>query len=377
MVDNKKRNVNRGNKSPKPKSRVRKGRLISVVIAMLLIVALVAGGGYGYFKYASKAVDPKSTQTMIVEIPDGSSVKQMAKILKDKGLIRSTSVFVSNAKDTGESEKMKSGKYKFSKSMDNAAIIDMIVKGKIYQDGIKVTIPEGSISTDIVNTLVAKKLGNRDTYVKLFRDPSQFSGKFSFLKDSRIKTLEGLLYPETYFFKKNATEKEIFEKMISEFDKKYNKSVKSYVDKNKLNFYDTVIMASIVEKEAVKDEDRPIIAGIFYNRLEKKMRLQSDAVLQYGLPNRKSRVLYSDLKVESPYNLYLNNGLPPTPIASPGIKSLIAAANPEKTDYLYFVTNKDGTNSYSKTFDEHKVNADKYRKEMYGNESNKSDSTTE
>lgn len=372
MTRDKKKDVNFKKGKNKKIARKRRVRFVIVIVVFLLLVAIVAGGGYGYYKHASKAVDPNDKSSIVVSIPEGSSVKTMAKILKEKGLIRNKSVFVSNAKETNQTDKMKSGKYKFSKSMDNQTIIDMMIKGKVYQDGIKVTIPEGSVSTDIVDTLVKKGLGSRDKYVKLFRNPEKFSKKFTFLNDKRIATLEGFLYPETYFFKKSATEEEIFTKMISEFEKKYVKNAQKYVEKNKLNFYDTIIMASIVEKEAVKDVDRPIIAGVFYNRLEKKMRLQSDAVLQYGLPNRKSRVLFSDLKVESPYNLYLNDGLPPTPIASPGIESIKAAANPKKTEYLYFVTNKDGTNSYSKTFDEHKVNADKYRKEMYGSSSSES-----
>ena len=152
--------------------------------------------------------------------------------------------------------------------------------------------------------------------------------------------------------------------MLAEFEKKYNKNIMPIVEKNKLDFYDTIIMASIVEKEAINDEDRDTIAGVFYNRLDKKMKLQSDAVLQYGLPERKSRVLYKDLKVETPYNLYLNAGLPPTPVANPGLESLMAAASPKKTDYLYFVTGTDGKNYYSKTFEEHKVHADKYRKDL-------------
>lgn len=366
----------RNSKKKVKRTRLRLGR---VFLLLVILIGVIFGGTKLYLSSASKAVDPSSKKSIIVEIKEGSSVKQVAKVLKDNSLIKSKLVFVENVKDLGKAGSLKAGKYKLSQNMDNSSIINKMAKGEIYQDGIKVTIPEGSISTDIVNTLVKKGLGNRDVYKKLFRDPSQFKGEFDFLNNSKITTLEGFLYPQTYYFKKGTSEKEIFTTMIKEFEKVYNKSVKSLADKNKYSFYDVVIMASIVEKEAVNDEDRDIIAGIFYNRLSKNMKLQSDAVLQYGLPERKSRVLFSDLKVETPYNLYLNAGLPPTPVASPGIKSLVAAANPKKTDYLYFVTNKDGKNSYSKTFDEHKVNADKYRKEMYGSESTSSsgDTTTE
>jgi len=367
----------KSNKRPVKKSNKRRGKLnlLKILVSLLVIMVLVSGGSYVYNRYGSKAVDPSSKVSQIIEIPEGSSVKSIATILKDKGFIRSKHVFVKNVKHTGKAENIKAGKYKLSKSMDNATIIDKMVKGQIYQDGIKVTLPEGSVSTDIVAKLVAKGLGDKEKFVDLYRNPSEFYNKFPFLKDSRIVTLEGFLYPETYYFKKGTSEKKIFEEMLGAFDKVYKSSVASSVKKNKYNFYDTVIMASIVEKEAVNDADRDIIAGIFYNRLDKKMRLQSDAVLQYGLPQRKGRVLYSDLKVDSPYNLYKNDGLPPTPIASPGKKSLVAAANPRKTDYLYFVTNVNGKNSYSKTFKEHKVNADKFRKEAYGDEDAKKKSS--
>lgn len=354
------------------KKKKKKIRVFRFLIVILLVLAIIAGIGNIYYRSASKAVDPKSNKEIIVEIPEGSRAKDISNILREEKLIKNKRVFVSNVKNSKNAEKVKAGKYKFSQNMNNKMIIDKLIAGKIYQDGIKVTFPEGSVSTDVVDKLVKNGIGKREVYVKLFRSPKEFSKKYSFLSNSKITTLEGFLYPETYFFKKGITEKEVFEKMLAEFEKKYNKEVKPIIEKNKFDFYDTIIMASIVEKESVNDEDRDIIAGIFYNRLDKNMKLQSDAVLQYGLPERKSRVLYKDLKVETPYNLYLNAGLPPTPVANPGIKSLIAAARPKDTDYLYFVTGTDGKNYYSKTFEEHKVHADKYHKDLDAKESNKS-----
>ena len=359
------------------KSSKKNNKVYKLIVILLILLGISAGSIFMYYKKASGPVDKDAKAEIIVDIPEGSSVKKIASILKLNGLISDKRVFVMNVENSDKSNKIRAGKYKLSQAMDNEQIIDKLTSGKIFQDGIKITIPEGSISTDIVNSLVKHNLGKRENYVKLFRNPREFSSKYKFLADKRIKTLEGFMYPETYFFKKGSTEKEIFDKMLYEFEKNYNAKVKSYVEKKKLNFYDTVIMASIVEKEAVNDTDRPIIAGVFYNRLDKKMRLQSDAALQYGLPKRKNRVLYKDLKVETPYNLYLNDGLPPTPICNPGIKSLIAAANPKKTDYLYFVTGTDGKNYFSKTFEEHKVHANKYRKELDSKNNKKSKKDSE
>ncbi len=351
-------------KKKKIKRRKKKIRVARLLIVLVLVIGLAAGMGSLYYRHASKAVNPNSKTSIVVDIPEGSTAKKIAQILIDKNLIRNKRVFLSNVKNTEKAEKIKAGKYKFSQNMSNDQIIDKLIKGQIYQDGIKVTVPEGSVSTEIVDLLVKKGLGQRKNFVNLFRHPENFVDKHAFLKNKRIVTLEGFLYPETYFFKKESSEKAIFDKMLSEFEKNYNSKVKASVEKNKLDFYDTVIMASIVEKEAVKDSERGKIAGVFYNRLNKKMRLQSDAVLQYALPKRKSRVMYKDLKIESPYNLYLNDGLPPTPVANPGIKSLLAAANPQKTEYLYFVTGTDGENYYSKTYEEHKLHADKYHMDL-------------
>lgn len=362
MGNNKKmKNNNNVTKLKKPRRRV---RLLRVIMVVFLLIAIIAAAGNIYFKMASKAVDPKSNKEIVVDIPNGSSVNKIAEILSKNKLIKNKRVFIQNAKNTEQSEKIKAGKYKLSQNMDNNAIIQKMIDGVIYHDGIKITVPEGSVSTDIVNLLVKKNLGDRKEFVRLFRNPKEFESTFTFLKDSRIKTLEGFLYPSTYYFDEKASEKEIFTTMIKEFEKNYNKTVKPLVEKNHYKFYDTIIMASIVEKETVNDVDRGKVASVFYNRLDKKMRLQSDAVLQYGLPERKSRVMYKDLKVETPYNLYLNDGLPPTPIASPGIKSLKAAASPEKTDFLYFVTGTDNKNYYSKTYEEHMVYAKKYHKDL-------------
>ena len=143
--------------------------------------------------------------------------------------------------------------------------------------------------------------------------------------------------------------------MLNKFDEIYKYKIKPEMEKHKeLNFYDVMKMASIVEKEAVLDEDRPLIASVFYNRLAKDMLLQSDATVQYAFKERKKVVSYNDLKVESPYNSYKYKGLPPTPIANPSWKSIEAAINPAETDYLYFVAKEDGGgNNYAKTYEEH------------------------
>lgn len=154
----------------------------------------------------------------------------------------------------------------------------------------------------------------------------------------------------------------IINEMLSEFDKVYRRDLKPLVAKSKLNINQAVILASVIEKEAVLEQDREIISSVFYNRLEKKMRLQSDATVQYALKERKDRVLYTDLKVDSPYNTYKVSGLPAGAISNPGKNSLIAALQPAQTEYLFFLTKNDGSNEavYAKTYEQHLKNKEQY-----------------
>lgn len=171
------------------------------------------------------------------------------------------------------------------------------------------------------------------------------------------------MYPSTYYFDENEKPKDILKQMIKLFEKNYTEELKKQQNKRNMTLQEVVNLASIIEKEAVLDEDRPLIASVFYNRLDKDMPLQSDATLQYSFKKRKKRMTYKDLKIDSPYNTYIRKGLPPTPIASPSIKSIKAVLNPSDTEYLYFVASIDGGNVYSKTYEEHKKNVAKYRKD--------------
>ena len=145
------------------------------------------------------------------------------------------------------------------------------------------------------------------------------------------------------------------EEMLKLFKKNYTEELQKKQKERNMTLQEVVNLASIVEKEAVIDEDRPIIASVFYNRLDKDMPLQSDATLQYIFEERKKSMTYNDLKIDSPYNTYIQKGLPPTPIANPSIKSIKAVLEPSDTDYLYFVASIDGGNVYSKTYEEHKA----------------------
>lgn len=330
--------------------------LVSSVILLVLIGAL-------FVAYEGGPYDKNNGKDIVVDIPMGSTVSSVADILKENNLIKNEVLFKLNFKMKNNASHMKSGKYLLSQKLSNSDIIEKLVSGEIYRDGIKVTIPEGSTSNEIIALLVKNELGKKEDFEKLVSNPSEFYSDFEFLDQKDIKSLEGFLYPSTYYFDKDAKPKDIIKEMLKLFKRNYTEELQKKQKERNMTLQEVVNLASIVEKEAVIDEDRPIIASVFYNRLDKDMPLQSDATLQYIFEERKKSMTYNDLKIDSPYNTYIQKGLPPTPIANPSIKSIKAVLEPSDTDYLYFVASIDGGNVYSKTYEEHKKNVEQYRKD--------------
>ncbi|MBU3076162.1 endolytic transglycosylase MltG [Clostridium estertheticum] len=226
---------------------------------------------------------------------------------------------------------------------------------------VKVTVPEGYTYEEIGKTLQKSGLVTQKDFIKEVENWSD--NNYWFLKDvpNDKHKLDGFLFPATYSFQKNATSKVIIKKMLDTFE--FNmKSNKDYITKNKLNIRNVVIEASLVEKEAGKDVDRTKIASVIKNRLKKKMPLQIDATIIYIVGDKK-KLYNKDLAVKSPYNTYLNKGLPPSPICNPGIKSINAAVHPEKTNYIFYVlNNKTDEHVFSITYAEHIKNVAKYIK---------------
>lgn len=337
-------------------------------IGLAILVLILLGIGYVYIQIGP--YNKNNKKDIVVEIPSGSTLTQVSSILEENELIKNKLLFKLVSKFKEDNNGVKAGKYLLSQKYSNSEILDILISGKIYNDGIKVTIPEGSTYKEVIKYLTKAKLGKAEVYEELINNPKDFYEKYPFLNEEDITTLEGFLYPETYYFDEDISEKEVISSMLKRFSEVYTKELKEKQVKMGLTLQEVVNMASIIEKEAVKDIDRPKIAGVFYNRIDIGMPLQSDATIQYIFEERKKIVSYSDLKIDSPYNSYLNKGLPPTPISSPGIKSIEAALDPEDNDYLYFVATVEGGNNYSKTYDEHlkyvkeyKENRDKLKQE--------------
>lgn len=331
------------------------------IVAVIIVIVLALIAGYIYSQIGP--YDKSSKKEILVEIPNGSTLTDVADILEQNQLIKNKVLFKVIEKVKPNKNGVKAGTYLLSQSYSNSEILDILTDGKTHNDGTKVTIPEGLTHKEVIKILTENNLGNAKEYEELINNPKEFYSDFSFLKASDIKNLEGFLYPDTYYFDKESTEKEILSAMLKRFEQVYTDKFKEKQKEMDLTLQQVVNLASIIEKEAVLDEDRAMIASVFYNRLKIGMPIQSDATLQYAFDERKERVMYADLKIDSPYNSYLNKGLPPTPICSPGVKSIEAALYPAHTDYLYFVATVDGKNNYSKTYKEHLKHVENYRKE--------------
>jgi UPF0755 protein len=345
-------------------SEVRIVRRIVLIVSLLLILvaAIIVSGGYFYIKSAMKPVDPKSKVQKQVEIPIGSSVTKIGETLELKGIIKDARVFKYYVKFKNESGFM-AGEYRFSPSMNISEIVSRLKTGKLMQKPVvAITVPEGKQLKEIAH-LIAKATKKSDeevfnrmndkTYLKTLvaKYPDILTNE---IFNNKVKyPLEGYLYPATYpFYKQHLSVDEIVASMLA----KTKSVLATYQDQRKqknLSVHQLVTMASLIEEEATGKVDRHNISSVFYNRLKKGMPLQTDPTVLYAQGKHKDRVLYQDLEVNSPYNTYKNNGLPPGPISNSGKSSIEAALNPAETSYYYFLATNDGSVIFTKTLEEH------------------------
>jgi len=334
----------------------RKKYVKKITIFILLLIVIFIFSIKVYLQKASEPVNAGNSEDIVIEIPSGSSTNKIANILKENGLVKSEIVFKNIVRNKKLDGKLKAGKYTLNNGMNLEQIVYQLEAGGKNENIVYFTIPEGYEIKDIAERLDELKLIDKEVFLELTADASKFSDKFSFLKElPKEQSLEGFLFPDTYEVYVNVSEEEIIERMLSRFEQFYETDLKKEVEKSELDLNEIVTFASIVEKEARVDKERSTIAGVLYNRLNIDMLLQVDATVQYALGERKQRLLYKDLEVESPYNTYIHKGLPPAPIASPGGKSLIATVKPSDVDYLYYVLKKDGSGEhiFTKTYEEH------------------------
>lgn len=325
--------------------RFSKIKIISVLILLLIM---------GIAVHSVIFIDTKNIkEEVIVTIKEGSGTKQISNVLKEKGIIKSKYAFIYYIKRNNATTNLKPGTYKFnSGEVTFDDIFKKLIKGE-QEESIIVTIPEGYTVEQIASLFEKKGLTTKDnflTYAKNLEIP------FDYIEKSNdYRQLEGFLFPDTYSIPISWSEKEIINMLLLEFDKNWTEEFNNRAKELNFSPKEIVTIASLIEREAKVEKERAKISSVIHNRLKKGMLLQIDATAQYLLPEQKSRLLYKDLEVDSPYNTYKYSGLPPTPIAAPGLSCIKAALYPEDTKYFYYRTKAigNGEHHFSKTYEEH------------------------
>ncbi|MGQ9615688.1 MAG: endolytic transglycosylase MltG [Spirochaetota bacterium] len=330
---------------------MRKIAFSGAFVCLILFLAYLYFNSPPHHSLKLKSSKPGHSSPHSFIVYPGESVKSVAGNLKNEGLIRSEFFFTSLVRIHRATGKIKAGEYSLDNSWKTTRIIDTLLKGIVKT--CRFTVPEGLTMKQIAELLDNYGIVNTEDFLKACYDQE-------ILKRYKIpfSNVEGFLFPDTYTVAKGVGASQIVGIMIEKFYEELDAIL--FQDYEEEELKKVVIIASLVEREAKIDSERPIVAAVFYNRLKKNKRLESCATVQYILGKTKETLLYRDLKVNSPYNTYLYSGLPPGPIANPGIKSIEAAVRPADVDYLFFVSKGDGSHHFSKTYTEHLKAIEKY-----------------
>ncbi len=297
----------------------------------LVTIGAIAGFGYVYL------IEPPAAFPVnkLVEVPSGQSLGQVAETLKANGVIKSTLAFQAVTMVMGQERSVHAGDYLFKEPKSVFSIARALSRGAFGLEPTRIRIPEGA-TTRLMATIYQSQL-------------ERFNAA-NFLAEAQ--PMEGYLFPDTYFFLPNADENTVIKAMRQAFDDKIAE-IQPQIASSTRSFEDIIIMASILEREARIPEDRRMIAGVLWNRIDKGMALQVDATFLYQVGKSTFQLTLEDLRTDSPYNTYTNKGLPPGPIGSPSLDSIMAAANPTKNNNLFYLADNTGVTHYSRTYEEH------------------------
>ena len=315
-----------------------------VIVSVLIVLSIVAW--FLDAVYANRALPTVATQVTIVR---GSSLADIATQLARNGVIGNATAFRVLAKLERSDADVEAGAYRFDAHQTQSQVLRALRTGGA-QVARWVTFPEGFTDAQIARRLQTQGLGSAPTLERTFASTSLD------VDGTRTPSLEGYLFPSTYLVDVTATPSQIVAMLTGQFFKELPSDAAARAEALHVTVPQAVAVASLVEREAKIDADRPMIAGVIYNRLREHMPLQVDATIEYALPHHKAELSYADLKIDSPYNTYLHEGLPPTPIANPGLPSLEAALHPAKTDALYYVYCGGGHHVFAKTLAQHQAN---------------------
>jgi UPF0755 protein len=323
-------------------------------VLFLLTLFMLAVLGYGAF-----ATSLDAGEGLVVEVRPGETLSHLSQRLAAEGRLRNPRLLRVLALLRGDPGRIKVGDYAFQGAVSPSRLLDTLTSGGGELSAL--TIPEGYSLQDIAAKVEAEGLGKAAELLRLAHDPAFIAG-LDLPFPPRLPTLEGFLFPETYFIHRSAGEAALLTAMARQFKKRAAKLIMDSAPAARLTPYEVLILASIIEKETGVAEERPLVAAVFHNRLKVHMRLASDPTVIYGLAEFDGNLTRKHLLTPTPYNTYLKSGLPPTPIASPGLASLKAALAPASVGYLFFVSKGDGTHRFSLDYAAHEQAVYRYQK---------------
>ena len=331
-----------------------KKALLFIGIPLFILVSMAAGLFFELKMFASTSATESAADPIIINIRPGQTLNATADILYRKNIIKSEMKFVLIARIKGYDKRLKAGEYLLSPSMTPLQLLDIMVRGtvKLY----KLTIPEGYNLFQIAELVGAANFGTQADFIQAATDSAR-------VRQNGLEgeTFEGYLFPDTYFFPREVTMERIIATMVKRFRAVFIPEWQARAQELGLTVHQVVTLASIIEKETGAAFERPIISSVFHNRLKKKMRLETDPTVIYGIKNFDGNLTKKHLTTKTPYNTYKMKGLPIGPIANPGRASLEAALYPDDTKYIYFVSRKDSTHEFSTNLKQHNRAVRKYQ----------------
>ena len=329
------------------------------LLAILLVLAIVAVG-IGGSVLLGRISDPYKgyeAQEQFVEIPPGAGTSEIRRRLIEAGVVRDEFVFRAALRWTGRSQSLQAGEYRFDRPMSASEVIEKIARGDVYAR--RLTFPEGLTIREMARLYEAREFGKRDEFITAAANASIIRDL-----DPEAPDLEGYLFPETYALPRGTPAARLIAMMVNRFRASYTEELQQRAKEKGMTTRAVVTLASLVEKETGKEEERPLVAAVYTNRLRIGMGMQADPTVVYALEKAgryDGNIRREDLAFDSPYNTYKHPGLPPGPIASPGEASLRAALNPADVKYLYFVSRNDGSHVFAETLAEHNRNVQEYQ----------------
>ena len=338
------------------------GRIVRILGCLFLLALAVAGGGAAWVGWRLFAPHPAGTSAeKTVIVPAGSDARQILEQLEAAGVLADATLARAYLVYVLDDPPLRAGEYLFRGPLNVPAVLGKLVRGEVVTHG--VTLVEGLTLEETAQALADAGFGQRDTLLAAMRDPAPIADL-----DPAARDLEGYLFPDTYAFARGTAEREIVATLVRTFRARFQGEVQPRLADDAAKTREIVTLASIVEEEAKLDEERATIAAVYRNRLRIGMALYADPTIIFALKRRGTwdgNLRRRDLELEDPYNTYRHAGLPPGPICSPGLRSLLAAAAPADVPYLYFVGRNDGSHVFAETLAEHNRNVETWQKQYW------------